>query len=174
MATTSEKGTVSETKSNRPWVWVSLILILGSFVAGILYLDGQIVKASKANAEKPKATTGKQKPKIDFYTVLEERTLDIPIPQDDVDGLENPSINKLAVAKLILQAGSFKTASDADSLKAQLAFLGLEAKVNSADVDGATWHRVILGPFASNSEISRAKNLLIENGMKYVQRSAAQ
>ncbi|MFT5226071.1 MAG: cell division protein FtsN [Polaribacter sp.] len=165
---------MSETKSSKPWVWVSLILILGLFTGGILYLDRQIVNTSKANAKKTVTTTGKQKPKIDFYTVLEERTLDIPVPKDDIDGLENPSINKQAVAKLTLQAGSFQSESDADSLKAQLAFLGLEAKVNLANVNGSAWHRVVLGPFASNSEISRAKNLLIENGMKYVLRSAAQ
>lgn len=163
-----------ESKSGKSWIWVSLILMLGLFAAGILYLDRQIVNTSKANAKKPEATTGKQKPKIDFYTVLEERVLDIPIPKDDVDGLNNPAINKLAVQKFILQAGSFKSASDADSLKAQLAFLGLEAKVHSADVNGSTWHRVVLGPFASNSKISRAKNLLLENGIQYVRRSVVQ
>jgi cell division protein FtsN len=161
-------------KPSRPWIWVSLISMLGLFVAGIFYLDSQIVKTSKANAKKPDTTTKKQKPKIDFYTVLEERVMDIPVPKDDVAGLKNPSINKLAVAKLTLQAGSFKSASDADSLKAQLAFLGLEAKVNSANVNGSIWHRVVLGPFASNSKISRAKNLLHEHGIKYVQRSVVQ
>jgi cell division protein FtsN len=148
--------------------------MLGLFAVGILYLDRQIVKTSKANAKKPEATSEKQKPKIDFYTVLEERVIDIPVPQDDVDGLKNPSINKQAVKKFTLQAGSFKSASDADSLKAQLAFLGLEAKVHSANVNGSTWHRVVLGPFASNSKISRAKNLLLENGIKYVQRIVVQ
>jgi cell division protein FtsN len=165
---------MAESKSGKTWIWVSLILMLGFFVAGILYLDRQIVKTSEANARKPEITSDKQKPKIDFYTVLEERVIDIPVPQDDVDGLKNPSINKQSIAKFTLQAGSFKSASDADSLKAQLAFLGLEAKVNSANVNGSTWHRVVLGPFASNSKISRAKNLLLENGIKYVQRSVVE
>jgi cell division protein FtsN len=165
---------MTDSKSNRPWVWISLTLMLGLFVAGIFYLDSQIVKTSKANAKKPDTTTKKQKPKIDFYTVLEERVMDIPVPKDDVDGLENPTINKKTVKKFTLQAGSFRSASDADSLKAQLAFLGLEANVNSAYVNGSTWHRVVLGPFASNSKISRAKNLLLENGIKYVQRSVVQ
>lgn len=165
---------MSETKSNKPWVWISLVLILGSFAAGILYLDSRIVKSSKANAKKQVPDTNKEKPIIDFYTVLENREMDIPVPEDDVDGLENPSINKNAVKQFTLQAGSFQSASDADSLKAELAFLGLEAKVHSANVNGATWHRVVLGPFASNSKISRAKNLLLENGIKYVQRSVVQ
>ena len=165
---------MAESKSGKNWIWVSLILMLALFAAGIIYLDRQIVKTSKANAKKPETISEKQKPKIDFYTVLEERVIDIPVPKDDVDGLKNPSINKLAVQKFTLQAGSFKSASDADSLKAQLAFLGLEAKVHSANVNGSTWHRVVLGPFVSNSKISRAKNLLLENGIKYVQRSIVQ
>lgn len=165
---------MTDTKSSRPWVWICLILMLGSFVAGILYLDSRIVKSSKANAKTQAPGSNKQKPKIDFYTVLENRKVDIPVPEDDVDGLQNPSINKQAIEKFTLQAGSFQSATDADSLKAQLAFLGLEAKVHSANVNGATWHRVVLGPFASNSKISRAKNLLLENGIKYVQRSVVQ
>ncbi|MFT4607076.1 MAG: cell division protein FtsN [Gammaproteobacteria bacterium] len=148
--------------------------MVGLFASGILYLDRQIVKTSEANAKKPETSTGKQKPKIDFYTVLEERVMDIPVSKDDVDGLKNPSINKQAIKKFTLQAGSFKSAFDADSLKAQLAFIGLEAKVHSANVNGSTWHRVVLGPFASNTKISRAKNLLLENGIKYVQRSVVQ
>lgn len=165
---------MAESKSGKPWVWISLIAMLALFAAGIVYLDRQIVKTSKANAKKPETASEKQKPKIDFYTVLEDRVLDIPVPKNDVDGLKNPSINKQAVEKFTLQAGSFQTAADADSLKAQLAFLGLEAKVQSVNVNGATWHRVVLGPFASNSKISRAKNLLLENGIKYVQRSVVQ
>jgi cell division protein FtsN len=39
-------------------------------------------------------------------------------------------------------------------------------------VNDETWHRVQLGPFASETSLSRAKNLLIENKIKYMQRSA--
>ena len=165
---------MTDTKSSRPWVWVSLILMLGLFAAGILYLDRQIVEASKANAKKSETTTNKPKPKIDFYTVLEDRVMDIPVPKGDVNGLQNPSINKLSATKFLLQVGSFKSASDADSLKAQLAFLGLEAKVNAANVNGSNWHRVVLGPFPSNSKVSWAKNLLHENGIQYVLRSVVE
>lgn len=161
-------------KSSKPWVWVCLIVVLGLFVAGILYLDRQIVKSSKANAEPQPSSPEKQKPKIDFYTILENRKVDIPVPNDDIDGLKNPSINKQAVEKMTLQVGSFQTVADANGLKAQLAFLGLEAKVHLANVSGATWHRVILGPFASNSKLSRVKNLLLENDIEYMQRRVVQ
>ena len=90
---------------------------------------------------------------------------------EDRAAIENPTINKEAVDKSVLQVGSFQSAGEADSLKAQLALLGLEASVKSAVVNNETWHRVQLGPFASESSLSRAKNLLIENKIKYMQRN---
>jgi cell division protein FtsN len=56
-------------------------------------------------------------------------------------------------------------------MKAQLAFLGLQATVKSAVVKNQTWHRVQLGPFSSETKLSRAKNLLIRNDIKYMQLS---
>jgi cell division protein FtsN len=41
-------------------------------------------------------------------------------------------------------------------------------------VNDDTWHRVQIGPFDSNSALSRAKNLLLENNIRYMQRSAPQ
>ena len=88
---------------------------------------------------------------------------------DDRAAIENPSINKEAVDRSILQVGSFHSSGEADSMKAQLAFLGLQATVKSAVVDNLTWHRVQLGPFSSETKLSRAKNLLIQNDIKYMQ-----
>jgi cell division protein FtsN len=102
---------------------------------------------------------------------LPKREVEITISDEERAAIENPSINKEVVGQAILQVGSFQNSAEADSLKAQLAFLGLEANVRSAVVNDATWHRVQLGPFASETSLSRAKNLLIENQIKYMQRS---
>jgi cell division protein FtsN len=103
--------------------------------------------------------------------VLPQRKVEISIPEQDRAAIENPSINKDIVGQAILQVGSFHSAEEADSLKAQLALLGLEARVKSAVVKDDTWHRVQLGPFDSETNLSRAKNLLIENHFRYMQRS---
>jgi len=157
--------------SSSPWVWVSLILLLGMFAAFVIFLDQ---KLAKGNAP-PAAETARQsndKPRIDFYSVLPGRTVDIPISEQDQQAIENPSINKAVAENIILQVGSFQSATEADSLKAQLAFLGLEADIKSAVVNDGTWYRVMLGPFAANSELSRTINRLIENDIDYMQRSA--
>ena len=158
-------------QSSSRWVWVSLLLIIGIFAAFVFFLDQKI---DKGETKSPAATTPQRddEPRIDFYSILPNRKVDIPISEEDRQAIENPSINKEAVGEIILQVGSFQSAAEADSLKAQLAFLGLEAKVKSAVVNSDTWYRVMLGPFAANSELSRAQNLLLENKIQYMRRSA--
>ena len=158
-------------KKTSPWVWAFLLLMLGSFVAFVLFLDQKIVNSGSADRPQQETTSSENKPTIDFYSVLPQRKVEIPIDDDDRAAIENPSINKEAVNKSILQVGSFHSNADADSRKAQLAFLGLQATIKSAVVNEQTWHRVQLGPFASETKLSQAKNLLIENNIKYMQRS---
>ena len=165
---------MAQKQSTSPWVWAFLLLLLLSFVAFILFLDQKIVSQGSANRTQQHSQGSENKPTIDFYSVLPQREVEIPISEEDREAIENPTLNKDAVDQSILQVGSFQSAEEADALKAQLAFLGLEARVKSAVVNDDTWHRVQLGPFASESKLSRAKNLLIQNDIKYMQRSLPQ
>ena len=161
---------MAKKKSTSPWVWVFLLLILGSFVAFVLFLDQQIVKnGADDQPRQQESNSNENKPVIDFYKVLKDREVDIPIDEADREAIDNPSINKEAVSKFILQVGSFSSRGEADSLKAQLALLGLQARIKPGVVDSKTWHRVQLGPFTSEAKLSRAKNLLIEDNHQYVQ-----
>ena len=165
---------MAQKQSTSPWVWALLLLMLLSFVAFILFLDQKIVSQGAASRDQQQSQGSETKPTIDFYSVLPKRKVDIPISEEDREGIENPTLNKDAVDQSILQVGSFQSEGEAETLKAQLAFLGLEARVKSAVVNDATWHRVQLGPFDSQSKLSQAKNLLIENDIKYMQRSLPQ
>ncbi|QGM21033.1 hypothetical protein GJ672_01235 [Spiribacter sp. 2438] len=50
--------------------------------------------------------------------------------------------------RYLLQAGSFRAHSDAEALRASLALLGIEARVQQVELPGGeTWHRVRIGPF---------------------------
>jgi cell division protein FtsN len=163
---------MAQKSSTSPWVWAFLLLMLGSFVAFILFLDQKVVSQGADGKAERQQGGGELKPTIDFYTILPQRKVEIPISEEDREAIENPVINKEAASQAILQVGSFQSVAEADSLKAKLAFLGLEAKIESAVVNDDTWHRVQLGPFASESRLSRAKNLLIENRIDYIQRNA--
>jgi len=162
---------MAQKKSTSPWVWLFLLLILASFVAFVLYLDQKIVESGGNDRQQQASSSSENKPTIDFYSVLPQRKVEIPIDDDDRAAIENPSINKQAVDRSILQVGSFHSSAEADSMKARLAFLGLQATVKSAVVKNQTWHRVRLGPFSSETKLSRAQNLLIRNDIKYMQLS---
>lgn len=69
-------------------------------------------------------------------------------------------------ARYILQAGSFASSSDAESLKARIAMLGLVARVETAEIDGRTLHRVRMGPYGTASELAEAKQKLGNGGLE--------
>lgn len=66
----------------------------------------------------------------------------------------------------LLQAGAFQSESDAENLKAKIAFAGLEANVVSVNLpDKGTLYRVRLGPYRSLDEVNRIKAALSQNGV---------
>jgi len=78
-------------KSGSRWVWIILLLIIGLFAAFVFFLD---TKVDKGEIAKPAEATQKKddKPRIDFYKILPDRTVDIPISEEDQQAIENPSI----------------------------------------------------------------------------------
>ena len=164
---------MAKKKSSSAWVWVSLFLMLGIFAAFLLFLDQKIVQNNTPAEPTKTSKPVDDKPRIDFYSILPDRVVDIPISEEDQQAIENPSINKTAGEAIFLQVGSFQSVNEADSMKAQLALIGLEAKIESAEVNKGIWHRVVLGPYSDNGKLSRTKNQLIENSIKFMQRIEA-
>ena len=73
-----------------------------------------------------------------------------------------------------LQAGAFQSESDADNLKAKIAFIGLAATVKPVTLaDKGTLYRVRLGPYQSLEEVNRIKSALSENGVDVRRRLCA-
>lgn len=68
-------------------------------------------------------------------------------------------------ARYILQAGAFAASGDAEALKAKIAFLGLGARVESAQIQGKTVYRVRMGPYGSATELAEAKRKLSGGGL---------
>ena len=66
----------------------------------------------------------------------------------------------------VLQAGAFRLADDADSMKAKLALIGLEARVQPAEVNGQRVFRVRIGPYVHLDDLNRARARLEENGIE--------
>jgi cell division protein FtsN len=68
-------------------------------------------------------------------------------------------------ARYLLQAGAFQASGDAEALKAKIAFLGLSARVESAQIKGQTVYRVRMGPYGSATELADAKRKLATGGL---------
>lgn len=68
-------------------------------------------------------------------------------------------------AHYILQAGAFGASGDAETVKAKIAMLGLNARVESAQIGGKTVYRVRMGPYGSASELAEAKGKLASGGL---------
>ncbi len=68
-------------------------------------------------------------------------------------------------ARYILQAGAFGASGDAETVKAKIAMLGLNARVESAQISGKTVYRVRMGPYGTASELADAKSKLANGGL---------
>ena len=68
-------------------------------------------------------------------------------------------------ARYILQAGAFGASGDAEAVKAKIAMLGLNARVESAQISGKTVYRVRMGPYGTASELADAKSKLSSGGL---------
>lgn len=67
--------------------------------------------------------------------------------------------------RYLLQAGAFAASGDAEAMKAKIAFLGLSARVESAQIGGKTVYRVRMGPYGSATELAEAKKKLSGGGL---------
>ena len=64
-----------------------------------------------------------------------------------------------------MQCGSFKTQKQANTLKAKIAFAGLEAQVSRVKGSSAIWHKVFLGPYTKKRAAEKDRHRLKNNGI---------
>ena len=135
--------------------------------------------AADKPAEKPPGQSKSDRPRFEFYQVLpgdrEITDKEVKAAAEKPKAKEgaktgpgsSPSQPKPHSGETYwLQAGAFSSETDADNLKAKIAFTGLEASVKSVDVAGkGTLYRVRLGPYQSLEDANRIKGALSQNGV---------
>jgi hypothetical protein len=106
-------------------------------------------------------------PEYDFYDILPEFEVVVPgeIPQEPAPAAGEP---RKPAAAYYLQAGSFRSFSDADRRKASLALLGITSAIRKVEVKGRLTHRVQIGPIKSPSELQQLQRRLSESGIEYL------
>ena len=163
------------------WAWVLCGIVLGLAISALaLYKDWvPVVRERDAPRPNPQATPSEPvaepgvadrappKPKYDFYTVLPE--MEVVIPESQVSAeAARPEPPTEPGARYFLQTGSFRSAEDAEQMKARLALLGLRAQVVTVDINAQTWHRVRVGPYVSARELDDARRTLSSNGVEAI------
>jgi len=172
-------------KKSPAWAWLLTGMLIGLFAAFLVYLnDTRGNSGNRAKTERPasqKQNSGEQGggAKFDFYTILPD--MEIPVPdiqeilpdntarphtEEKTTGTAPANIsNPVAAGSYVLQAGAFRSVEEADRLKAKMALLGVIAHIESANINGTTWHRVRVGPYDNMSRLNDTNNRLKENGI---------
>lgn len=99
------------------------------------------------------------KPPATTPTASTATTSEPPKPKPSVETVAS------ADARYLLQAGAFAASGDAEALKAKIAFLGLSARVESAQIKDKTVYRVRMGPYGTATELAEAKRKLSGGGL---------
>ena len=67
--------------------------------------------------------------------------------------------------RYLIQAGAFRGSTEAEALKAKIAMTGEIARVEVAQINGNTVHRVRMGPYPNASALAAAKLALASHGI---------
>ncbi|QBY03853.1 hypothetical protein E2K93_05415 [Thalassotalea sp. HSM 43] len=102
-----------------------------------------------------------------------------PVPQERFEYPEELTNKNVEVDESIydvkqkgpyqMQCGSFRSKSQADQLKATIAFAGYASEVRRTQGKNGVWYKVVLGPFERKRMAEKAKHTLKSNKVNYCQ-----
>ncbi len=176
------------------WAWLLLGLALGAAGAALFYISqnqpsplaplpgqAQQLPAPPAPTATDKSAPATQPPAIpepladryEFYELLKKGEVilpesdkgiapstPVPVPVPNAPPADTPS------GRFILQVGSYRNFEDADRVKASLALLGMEARIERAVLKtGETWYRVRVGPITDARQMETLRAQMKANGI---------
>lgn len=169
---------MSESTSRIPKiVWVLTPLLAVAFVLFLFFLktvpSGDELDAVKGDAKKvlqTGVTRAKEEarkeaekqlaaPTYDFYKLLKDS--EVPVPNADESHYQSTPKSEEAKYLYTLQAASFRSNEQADSLKVQLIMQNLSASIEPVTVKGTPYYRVMVGPFTDRSKMNKAQDALV-------------
>lgn len=176
------------------WVWLLVGLVLGAGLMLMVFIKGWVPLLRPSNlpqpnpqAVAPKASEApvaeaKPRPSYDFYQVLPEAEVVIPDAELSAKARAEQQARTAAGTpaapqgtpptssggRYVLQVGSYPDPRAAEEAKARLALTGFSASIQPVTINGKTWHRVRVGPYASAGDLEAAKRNLADNGIKAI------
>lgn len=163
------------------WRWLLVLFLIIGFALALNFLGDSspeqetaaITKPLPVTPDKPTKKVSKKpakpepeqtEPQFDFYNLLESKEVRIPEHEIKTRAREE-KVGKSKPAQYILQVGSFREYQQADKLKARLAFMGIQSKIEKAKVGNVIWNRLKIGPYAKLSTVERVRNRLKQKGI---------
>lgn len=157
---------------NRAPFFLSLIVLLCAFAYGIYFLQSipptnspispseKQTKQKTTSEEQSSNEQTKESPsaRFNFYDILPKSTVTAPKVEEYKFKQKSGSDSY----SYIIQTGSFRNRADAERQKANIAFKGLKAQIETVTNDkGTVWHRVKTGPFTNRSKLNSALDKLV-------------
>jgi len=136
---------------------VMAILLISAFAYGLWFL-------------KTSPTTKEPLQTKDQVVIKKEQHLPEP-PKEKWTYVENLKTKEIEVGQYEvkqngpykMQCGSFRTNAQAESLKAKMAFVGIESIIQTAQGKTSIWYKVVLGPYARKRMAEEDKHKLRKN-----------
>lgn len=135
---------------------IGLAVIL---LAGFVWFLWAISGSAPEDVDAPVETVQELKKEDELPEMPEEEweyIKSLPGYEVEVEVAEQQKSDKL----YLLQCGSFRTRAQAEEMKANIAFQGLEAQIRDSAGDNGNWFRVILGPLQTKRDAERARHTL--------------
>lgn len=145
-------------------VIIALVFSIGLYLISGIEADSTNTKKLSSNQDilEQGSSLTKEKPAFTFYGLLKGNTVDIK--KSESYGSKAGEKKQVVYS---IQAGSFKTEQQAEQRLVELTLLGFEPTISpSVNASGNRWHRVIIGPFTSRSEMATAKKNLMANKLE--------
>ena len=163
-------------------IWMSFGLSIGLVVAAAVYISDRWEPAADAPApsnsvasartvtveplaESPAAAEPHPASRFDFYDMLPKFEVVLP----EVESQASPDREAVSVAdpgSYVLQAGSFRAQEDAERMRANLALLGIESRLQRVSIDDDVYHRVRVGPTSDLDELNGIRRRLWDAEME--------
>jgi len=151
------KAKASATRPQVPWLIVILAVALISLLAYFLVsihgsADNPPATQAPTAAEQPVSDAdrlpAKPEERWQYISELENGEVEVDVPERELGPPQ------------LMQCGSFRSQTDAETLRARIAMVGLESLVKASDGSNGRWYRVILGPYETKRAAERDRHKL--------------
>lgn len=117
----------------------------------------------------PTPAPEKEEDRFDFYEMLPKSKVEPP----EVSAYTSTPRTAKLETKILLQAGSFRNAQDAEKMRAEMILAGLpNVKTSRTEGSNGTWYRVRTGPFDTRADVNAASNKLYKLNINPLEISA--